>query len=86
MDCGVGWKLGSHGGGVAAPGSEAIVAWIWVVAVGCRDVAGSHWVPGEGNRRSLQAHDMGTTHSGALSGKWPGARREQCSGAGLGQA
>lgn len=33
MDCGVGWKLGSHGGGVAAPGSEAIVAWIWVVAM-----------------------------------------------------
>lgn len=38
MDCGVGWKLGSQGGDVVGLGTRGMVAWIWVVAVGYRDM------------------------------------------------
>lgn len=38
MDCGVGCKLGSQGGGVVGLGTRGMVAWIWVVAVGHRDM------------------------------------------------
>lgn len=47
-----------------------MVAWIWVVAERYRDMDGSHLSAWRKDSGSLQAHDMGTAHSGALSGKW----------------